>query len=249
MKTFLFGLSLLLILAGPLPGAESKRKQTLVFISGEFEYKSAETLPVFKKYLEDHHPFECVYLQREQGESIPGLEALEKADLVVVFIRRMTLPAEQLNRIKRYVDSGRPLIGLRTASHAFENWKEFDRDVLGGNYQRHLGNDLVAVARVVPESAGHPILKGVEKEFVTGGSLYRNAPLPATSRPLLMGAVTNHPPEPIAWTQAYKGARIFYTSLGHPKDFEAPPFRKMLVNAIYWTLNQPAPSPSPLPRE
>jgi type 1 glutamine amidotransferase len=234
-------IQLLLLCAIPAVAAERGRERTLVFISGEFEYKSAETLPAFKKDLETNHPFNCIYLQRERGESIPGLEALERADLVILFVRRMTLPDEQLAKIRKYVQSGKPLIGLRTASHAFENWKEFDRQVLGGNYQGHHGNQLIANARIISEAAGHPILKGVEKEFVTDGSLYRNAPLPASSKPLLSGSVTDKPPEPIAWTHSYRGARVFYTSLGHPKDFENPCFRRMLINAIYWALNQPGP--------
>jgi type 1 glutamine amidotransferase len=94
---------------------------------------------------------------------------------------------------------------------------------------------------VRPEAADHPILKGVENEFAAGGSLYLNAPLPPSSTVLLMGSVTDKPPEPVAWTHAYKGARIFYTSLGHPKDFENRSFRRLLVNAIYWGLNRPAP--------
>jgi type 1 glutamine amidotransferase len=221
--------------------AEPAAKPTVVLISGEFEYESAKTLPAFKKFLETNHPFNSIYLEREKGESIPGLEALEKADLVILFVRRMTLPDEQLARFKKYLDSGKPLIGLRTASHAFENWKEFDRDVLGGNYHNHHGNELVATIKTVPEAAQHPILKGVEKEFVAGGSLYRNVPLPASSTVLLMGSVTNFPPEPVAWTHGYKGARIFYTSLGHPKDFENASFQRMLVNAMFWTLDRPMP--------
>src|SRR6185295_6717055 len=109
--------------------ADAGKKPTIVLISGEFEYYSAETLPVFKKYLESNYPLQCVYLQRKGGEKdndIPGLEALDKADLVVIFIRRMTLPEDQLNRIKSFVNSGKPVIGIRTASHAFENWKEWD---------------------------------------------------------------------------------------------------------------------------
>jgi type 1 glutamine amidotransferase len=221
--------------------AEPANKPTIVLISGEFEYKSAETLPLFKRFLETNYDFNCIYLERTQGEDIPGLDALEKADLVLLFARRMTLPENQLGKIKRYVESGKPLIGLRTASHAFENWKEWDHDVLGGNYHNHHSNELVATIKTVPEAARHPILKGVEKEFVAGGSLYRNAPLPASSTVLLTGSVTNFPTEPVAWTHSYKGARIFYTSLGHPKDFENPSFRRLLINAIFWTLNRPAP--------
>jgi type 1 glutamine amidotransferase len=221
--------------------AEPANKPTVVLISGEFEYKSSETLPAFKRFLETNHGFNCIFLERTQGEDIPGLDALDRADLVLLFARRMTLPAKQLGKIKQYVESGRPLIGLRTASHAFENWKEWDHDVLGGNYHNHHANELVATIRVAAGAADHPILKGVEKEFIAGGSLYRNAPLPPSSAVLLTGSVTNLPPEPVAWTHSYKGARIFYTSLGHPKDFENSSFRRLLVNAIFWTLNRPAP--------
>src|SRR5947207_6809177 len=224
--------------------AAQTAKPTVVLISGEYEYKSAETLPVFKQFLETNYGFNCVYLERTRGEDIPGLDALDKADLAVLFVRRMTLPEAQLGKIRKYLDSGKPLIGLRTASHAFENWKEWDRDVLGGNYHNHHSDKLVATVRTVPEAAEHPILKGVDKEFVAGGSLYLNAPLPPSSTVLLMGSVTNQPAEPVAWTHRYKGGRVFYTSLGHPKDFESPAFRRLLVNAIFWTLNRPAPEES-----
>jgi len=236
-----FCLAFLFVVLQAVGAAESARRQTIVLISGEYEYDSARTLPAFKQFLATNHGFNCIYLERTKGEDIPGLDALEKADLAIIFVRRMTLPEEQLGKIKKFIDSGKPLIGLRTASHAFENWKEWDHDVLGGNYHNHHANELVATIKTVPAAAQHPILKGVEKEFVAAGSLYRNAPLPAGSTVLLMGSVTNFPAEPVAWTHSYKGARIFYTSLGHPKDFENPSFRRMLVNAIYWTLDRSAP--------
>jgi len=240
MKIFYLCLAILACVVQTAGAGERAHKSTIVLISGEYEYMSAETLPAFKKHLETNYGFNCIFLERTKGEDIPGLDALEKADLVILFARRMTLPEEQLDKIKKYVASGKPLIGLRTASHAFENWKEFDHDVLGGNYHNHHGNDLATTVRVVPEAADHPILKSVEKEFAAGGSLYRNAPLPPASTVLLTGSVTNFPPEPVAWTHSYKGARVFYTSLGHPKDFENPSFKRMLVNAIFWALNRPA---------
>src|SRR6266536_2666340 len=221
--------------------AEAAQQHSIVLISGEYEYDSARTLPAFKQYLATNYGFNCIYLERTKGEEIPGLDALDKADLAVIFVRRMTLPEEQLGKIKKFIDSGKPLIGLRTASHAFQNWKEWDRDVLGGNYHNHYGNDLAAAIKVRPEAADHPILKGVENEFAAGGSLYLNAPLPPSSTVLLMGSVTNKPLEPVAWTHDYKGTRIFYTSLGHPKDFENRAFRRLLVNAIYWALDRPMP--------
>jgi len=236
--------SVWLLCAFALPGAEAVKKPTVVLISGEYEYKSAETLPAFKKYLEANYPVTCVYLVRtgEKENDIPGLEALAKADLALFFIRRMTLPEDQLAKVRAYASSGRPIIGVRTASHAFENWKEWDHDVLGGNYQNHHGNKISGTARVIPDAAGHPILAGVSGEFPLGGSLYRNAPLPEGSTPLLTGTISGKPAEPIAWTHTYKNSRVFYTSLGHPDDFANPAFQRLLVNAIYWGLNQPVPA-------
>ncbi len=235
------GLHLMLAMAG-VAIAAAAQPPTIVLISGEFEYKSTETLPLLKQQLESQLGAKCVYLQRRPGtnvQDIPGLEALDRADLAILFIRRMVLPEEQLAHFKKYAASGKPIIGLRTASHAFENWKEWDREVLGGNYQKHHDNKLATTVRVLPAAAGHPILKGVPKEFVSAGSLYRNSPLPADSKVLLMGSVEGKPEEPIAWTHSFHGTPVFYTSLGHPKDFELEPFNRLLLNAVQWSLAQP----------
>ena len=239
-------LSLLaLCLALSASAAAPAKQPTIVLISGEYEYHSAETLPVFKKFLEASYPLHCVYLARPAAtneQTIAGLEALDTADLAVIFIRRMTLPEDQLARFRKFADAGKPIVGIRTASHAFQNWKEWDRDVLGGNYQMHHGGQFLPMIRVVPEARSHALLQGVPAEFKTSGSLYKNAPLPAASVPLLLGTIEGKPTEPVAWTHSYKGGRVFYTSLGHPADFEVPAFRQLIVNAIYWGLNQPVPA-------
>ena len=222
--------------------AAPAKPPTIVLISGEFEYHSAESLPLLQKQLESKLGAKCVLLQRPadpKAQSIAGLEALATADLAILYIRRMTLPEEQLAQIRKYAASGRPIIGLRTASHAFENWKEWDREVLGGNYQNHHNNQLATTVRVLPEAAGHPILTGVAKEFPSPGSLYRNTPLAADAKVLLMGSVEGKPVEPVAWTHSFKGTPVFYTSLGHLKDFENESFNRLLMNAVQWALAQP----------
>lgn len=219
--------------------AAAPSDKTIVLVSGEAEYHSSETLPAFKKILELEHGFRCVYLEARGSNDLPGIEALQKADLLILFMRRTTLPEEQLNQFKEYFNSGRPVIGLRTASHAFQNWLEFDALVLGGHYGNHHDKKLEATIRKIKEADSHPILKGIPDEFKTAGSLYRNSPLPAGSRRLLVGTVPGQPEEPVAWTHEYKGARVFYTSLGHPSDFDDPAFRTLLVNAIYWALALP----------
>ena len=214
----------------------------IVFLAGEFEYHSKETLPPFAKKLQDQFNLTTVVLARpddEKQQTIPGLDQLKDADLLVVMVRRMTLSENELNQIKAYVNSGKPIVGIRTASHAFENWKEWDHEVLGGNYQNHRGNQFKTTVTIVPEAKDHPILKGVTG-FVSDGSLYRNTPLQKGSKPLLMGTIPDFASEPIAWTHEYKGARVFYTSLGHPNDFKEASFENLLSNAIFWALNKPA---------
>lgn len=221
--------------------ATAAEKPKIVFIAGDYEYESRQTLPEFARELERDYAVETVVLKRpddEKDHTIPGLEALETADLAVIFIRRMVLPAAELNRIRKYVDSGKPLVGLRTASHSFENWKEFDREVLGGNYGLHFGNKLKTTVSMIPEAKEHPILKGFEG-FISDGSLYKNTPLQPGAKPLLMGKVEGQPSQPVAWTHQYKGGRVFYTSLGHPNDFKGDSFRRLVRNGIEWTLNRP----------
>jgi type 1 glutamine amidotransferase len=212
---------------------------TVMLVSGEDEYHSAETLPAFAKSLETDYHFKTVYLERKlKSDTIAGLDALDRADLLIVFARRMTLADEQLKRFQKYFESGKPVIGLRTASHAFQTWLVFDKEVLGGNYQNHYGKDFLPQVAVVPAAKSHPILKGVPENFTSAGSLYRNTPLQTNTTLLLTGTIPDHT-EPVAWTHDHKGARVFYTSLGHEDDFKDAAFRRLLVNAIYWVLDKP----------
>ena len=229
---------LLALLAVECWAAEKPR---IVFIAGEYEYKSKETLPPFAKELAREFAVETVMLQRPDDtkvQSIPGLEALRKADLAVLFVRRMTLSESELAEIRKYLEAGKPLVALRTSSHAFENWKEFDREVLGGNYKGHHGNKLKTTVTVRNDVQADPLLNGV-KGFVSEGSLYKTTPLRAGTKVLLMGAAEGHPPEPVAWTHEYKGGRIFYTSLGHPNDFKEESFRNLVRNAMEWAIQKP----------
>jgi type 1 glutamine amidotransferase len=227
--------------AATLTSGFSAKSPKIVFLAGEYEYHSKESLPVFARGLEQKYDLHTIVLERPDEtnrQTIPGLEALADADLMVVMVRRMTLPPAELEKIKDYVKSGRPIVGIRTASHAWQNWKEWDHEVLGGNYQNHRGNKLKTTVSIVPGAEDDPILKGVTG-FLSDGSLYRNTPLQEGSKPLLMGRVTGFPPEPVAWTRETHGARVFYTSLGHPNDFKQPAFQHLLTNGILWALNRP----------
>ena len=244
-----FAVSVVLLWGGQMVSAAVPH---VVFLIGEREYKTQETLPEFARdQLIGKLKFRCtfVHADRKDGNRFPGIEAIETADLVVLSVRRRALPEADLARVRKYLAAGRPLVGVRTASHAFHTkgkhpkghaeWQEFDPEVLGGHYVGHHGNKLVTTVEVLAAAKGHPILVGVSsKPFDVGGSLYRVNPLKKSCVPLVSGRVKGAPVEPVAWTHAYRGGRIFYTSLGHPKDFQLPAFRRLLTNGILWALKK-----------
>ena len=113
--------------------------------------------------------------------------------------------------------------------------------MLGGHYTGHHPNDIPPKIEHAPGSQDHPILAGVSTPFPSSGSLYKTSPLADTAFPLLIGKAGNFPVEPVAWVNRKGPSRIFYTSLGHPGDFERPEFRRLLKNAVFWALDrQPA---------
>jgi putative membrane-bound dehydrogenase-like protein len=217
----------------PVKPAAGEKKLKVLLISGSLEYKSDETLPLLQKYLESRYPIECVRAFRKTDDNLPGLEQLETCDVAIFFTRRLTIDGEQLDRVKKYVASGKPIIGIRTASHGFQKWLDMDKEVFGGNYKGHFGAGPICDVTITEKGTAHPILQGVEP-FTSPGSLYKNQGIAKDATLLLNGSIPKQS-EPIAWVRDIKGRRVFYTSLGHPKDFENEQFLKMLTNAIYWT--------------
>lgn len=203
------------------PGGEGPGKgKHIVLISGDEEYRSEETLPQLGKILAKHHGFTCTVLfaidpkdgtiNPNVNNNIPGLESLKKADLMVIFTRFRNLPDDQLRPIVDYVDSGKPVIGLRTATHAFnlkgssfQSWtwtnKEksfeggFGRQVLGETWINHHGRHGSQSTRgvIASDATGHPIVRGIKDGDIWGPSdVYGvRLPLPGDSKPLVMGQV------------------------------------------------------------
>jgi type 1 glutamine amidotransferase/nicotinamidase-related amidase len=226
----------------------------VVFVIGEREYDTKTTLPQFAAKELRPRGMKCSFAHAgsEDRNRFPGIEALKQADLLVLSVRRRALPAEQLDVIQQHMNAGKPLVAIRTASHAFDTrgkhpeghaeWPAFDADVLGGNYAGHYGSKLASTIRVSPDAATEPILRGVvPTEFPSGGSLYKARPLAESCTPLLTGHMPDQPTEPVAWLNSYHGGRVFYTSLGHSKDFDNPAFRRLLLNAVLWTLDEAIP--------
>ena len=193
--------------------------KTIVLISGDEEYRSEETLPQLGKILAKRHGFNCVVLfaidpkdgsiNPNQSDNIPGLSTLKDADLMVIFTRFRDLPDDQMKPIVEYLQAGKPVIGLRTATHAFNfkkgggyakyGWNDktwdggFGRRVLGETWVSHHGSHGKQSTRgiVAPGSEDHPILKGIEKGSIWGTTdVYGvRLPLPDDSKPLVLGQI------------------------------------------------------------
>jgi type 1 glutamine amidotransferase len=253
-KRLLLLASLLCTLALFTPRAEAAR---IVFMIGEDEYHTWETLPELaeKELKPKGHTVTIITADPANKHNFTGLvEALRDADLLFLSVRRRTPLKEQLDAVRAHLQAGKGLVGIRTASHAFAlrpkdkledpklaNWQEFDPEVLGGHYTNHHGNGPVTTVSQALAVENHPILKGVVvSKLVSKGSLYKVSPLVKEAKPLLIGTIPNQPPEAVAWTHAYgpKQARVFYTSLGHPDDFQNPEFRKLLANGVEWALGK-----------
>src|SRR3954449_3969715 len=204
-----------LILEGKQGPGKGKR---IVLVSGDEEYRSEQALPQLAKILAERHGFDCVVLfaidpkdgsiNPNYASNIPGLEALDSADLLVLFTRFRDLPDGQMKHFVDYVESGRPIIAMRTATHAFDlkgsktyaryswNSKEWDggfgRQILGETWINHHGRHKVQSTRgmFVPGQEGHPILRGIRTgEIWAPTDVYQvRVPLP-DAQALVLGQV------------------------------------------------------------
>jgi len=198
----------------------------VVLVSGDEEYRSEEALPQLAKILSIRHGFKCTVLFAQdpnlQGiinpnysHHIPGLELLETADMMILFTRFRALPDTQMKHIDNFLKSGKPILGMRTATHAFhyaktesnynhyDNYHEsedgwnggFGRLVLGEHWISHHGKHghqstkgLIAI-----EGRGHPILNSIKDGDIWAASdVYGvRLPLPPSCQTLVLGQVTD----------------------------------------------------------
>jgi hypothetical protein len=218
----------------------------IVLISGDEEYRSEEALPQLGKILSQHHGFDCTVLFAQDPDSpgvvkpkylhnIPGLEALCDADLMIIATRFRELPDDQMQEIDDYLMSGRPVIGMRTATHAFNikdstsawkhysngykgdktEWKGgFGRLVLGEKWISHHGHHKHQSTVGLIAEKDHPIASGLADGDIWGPTdVYGvRLPLPGDAQPIVLGQVTNREGE-------YKEEDLFFGM--QPSDREA----------------------------
>ena len=213
----------------------------IVFLAGDHEYRSEETLPALARILAKHYGFKCsVFFTTdpktgfiEPGSSnISGLDALKTADLFVVFLRFQDFPDDQMQQIVDYLDRGGPVVGFRTATHAFQikrpdakfrkfDWQNkddypggFGRQILGETWVSHYGTNHKQSSRLLfnPEEQNHPILRGVKDVHVQSGGYTAN-PIEGSHvlarGQILDGMTPDSPPArdkdqlPVAWYRTY----------------------------------------------
>lgn len=236
-------------------------RPVVAFLTAESEYNSNLSLPAFARELLLTEEISCEFgigLPTAQGDdrhNIENLQILEDTDLAVIFVRRRGLEPEKMDKIRNYIKKGKPVLGIRTASHAFDprikaennspfisrlaKWPEFDKEILGGNYKNHFGNKLVAEISVVPGMESHPILRNVSlKDFHNTFGLYRNQNLQSEkAQVLLIGTVAGQPSQPILWSNNTGRNYVVYTSLGSMHDWQNKNFRQIMKNSVCYLLN------------
>jgi hypothetical protein len=200
------------------PGGEGPGKgKQIVLVSGDEEYRSEEALSQLGKILAKRQGFRCTVLfavDPKDGtvnplvlNNIPGLESLKTADLMIIATRWRALPDEQMRYVDQYVESGRPIIGLRTATHAFRfpagktysrysfdshAWDGgFGRQILGETWINHHGHHAFESTRglIALGQEANPIVRGCEDIWGPTDVYEVRLPLPGDSQPLVMGQV------------------------------------------------------------
>ncbi|MEX0929949.1 MAG: ThuA domain-containing protein [Balneolales bacterium] len=252
LASFLVALA---VLAAPVRAQVDERPHVVFLINEDpNNYEAHVTIPPFAGHLQRDHGMKTTVIAAEgdlPNIRFPGLDRLSEADLLVVFFRRAALPADQLDAIKTYLDQGKPLVGIRTANHAFavrasdgeihqghEDWADFVPDILGQLNRGYGPAALGTSVAVVPEAAGHPILKDFKPEqWQSTGNVYHVELTDREATVLLTGTAGDNV-EPIAYTREVNESRIFYTSLGYPADFQVPQFRTLLINGILWAVKK-----------
>lgn len=242
--------------------AGKEGKPHLVFVTGDEEYRSEETMPMLARILHRDHGFTvsvCFALtdgiiDPDRLDHIEGLEILSSADMMIMNTRFRKLPDAQLKHITDFAESGKPMAGFRTATHAFRYGggnnmdKEWPQKVFGLPWISHHGHTSSTDATIAQGQENHPVLRGV-KPFHARSWLYHSTTLLPSVTPLIMGRAIKSPepggeyfgdPHTVAWVHEYEGkngkSRVFFTTAGHSEDFKREEFRKLSLNGILWAL-------------
>ncbi len=264
------------------PAAGAGSGKHIALLCGDWEYRCEESLPMLAKILAKRHGFKCTVLfsmnpkdgtvNPDVKNNIPGMSVLKSADMLVVFAMDLSLPAEQMKHFVEFLDTGKPVFGIRCSLLSFRYDKNspyarFDvgnggyaRDLFGESWQGHYGDHGKESTRGLRAGLNetHPILRGVYD--VWGPTdVYRVKKLPADATVLMYGQVLSgmKPDDrpnwrkavmPMVWTREIRrgggpSSRVVVSTIGAAPDMENEDLRRLYVNGIYWALGLEAAIP------
>jgi hypothetical protein len=220
----------------------------VVIAAGE----GAGQLRKFAKYLEENYPVKCYFVEGEKSKAdkdkkqsvteFKGLEHLADADVIVSNLYRTWAPPDQLEQLKKAFLS-KPVVGLRKASHGFQNWLEADKEVFGAKYKGHYGFEKNCFIEVVDKHKDHPFVRDL-KVTIPGGGTYGYKEVADDVEPYQVGGEKGKPGDPQTWSRIVKergNQRVFYTRYD-PNDIqENSTVRDLVIRAIYWAAGREAP--------
>ncbi|MDO4570956.1 MAG: isochorismatase family protein [Planctomycetia bacterium] len=230
---------------------EDTRKK-VVFLVSDDHYHADKTLPMLAEYLMDRYDFYCVVIHGEGRGKYRHFDELDDCNAFVIYQRRSEIPqvlAEKFLNLVKNPNQG--CLGMRTASHGFETrtdaspgWRTFSvremAELFGGNYANHGPDAAGSDVENVLNDKTHALLEGIEPaEWHSVGSQYYTLPLAEDSL-LLQNSNENGRVEPLTWIRpsTESRARLAFTCLGHPADFNHPAGLSMIVRLIRWSAGE-----------
>ena len=259
---------------------EPGKDKTIVLVAGDEEYRTEESMPMLAKILSQKHGFECKvlfpwdktgkYIDPNNQEGVRGWHHLKDADLMIIGTRFRRPNSDDAKYITDFLNEGKPVIGIRTSTHAFTgngnfggkiSYGQFGPLVMGEGWVNHHGKHKGEGARGIVEAknAAHPILNGVTDVFGPS-DVYGIRRLTEKDTIPMRGAVTatldpnssfvdakNDPMQPLAWIHPYtapngKAGRTFCTTMGASVDLVSEDLRRMLINAAYFLTGKDVPA-------
>ncbi|MDR1053629.1 MAG: ThuA domain-containing protein [Planctomycetaceae bacterium] len=239
--------------------ADDKRKHVAVMISDDHYKADTWMPPLIEQFQNDESDLYFTILHGEGGNIFHNIDELDTADSLVLYFRRLGLREDQLDKVKKFVESGRGVVGLRTICHGFspggklapnhKSWNEFDKKFLGSNYHGHGDDNIGSEISNNPEQENSPILKDVQPAtWHSTGSVYYMNPV-ADDATIYQYAHSKETKDvnkqkknkitekiPVTWTRNNGKTKIAFTALGHWDDVKEPQFKKVFLNLIKWSV-------------
>ncbi|MDF2157937.1 PVC-type heme-binding CxxCH protein [Algoriphagus sp. CAU 1675] len=155
---------------------------------------------------------------------------LNNYDGLMIYANHEQISPDQEKALKSYVESGKALIPIHSASFCFQN-SDWYINAVGGQFSTHGAGDFT-VSIIDSE---HPAMQGIS-EFETWDETYVHSKVNPDMHVLMERVEGNHR-EPYTWVRNEGKGRVFYTAYGHnEKTWEKKEFQELVANGILWAV-------------